>query len=165
MISTGHHKADSVFQEPDGSKGKTMEKNIIERYHHCFVCGDENEIGLKIDFYHQDGKAKACFTPMREYEGYRDILHGGIIASVLDEVMVKAVLAEGIPALTSRMDVRFRLPALVGEELFLEGWITQRKSRLIMTAGKVFRKDGTIIAEANGTYFRVQGETARKLTP
>lgn len=142
-----------------------MTGDDLERYRHCFVCGDKNPIGLKIDFHYEEGKAKACFTPAEEYEGYRDILHGGILAAVLDEVMVKAVLAEGIPALTSRMDVRYRLPAVIGEELFLEGWITEAKSRLIMTAGKVSRKDGIIVAEAGGTYFRVRGEMAEKLAP
>jgi len=142
-----------------------MKIDINERYHHCFVCGDKNEIGLKIEFHYEAGRAKASFIPGREYEGYRDILHGGILATVLDEVMVKAVLAKGIPAVTSRMDVRFRLPAVVGEELFLEGWITHEKSRLIITAGKVSRKDGVIIAEAGGTYFRVQGDKAEKPAP
>ncbi len=142
-----------------------MTGDDLEKYRYCFVCGDKNRKGLKIDFHYEEGKAKARFTPAAEYEGYRNILHGGILAAVLDEVMVKAVLAEGIPAVTSRMDVRYRLPAAIGEELFLEGRITQMKKRLIMTSGKVSRKDGTIVAEAGGSYFRVRGEMAEKLAP
>lgn len=146
-------------------EGRTMSGDVLERYRHCFVCGDKNRKGLQINFHYEEGKAKARFTPAAEYEGYRNILHGGILAAVLDEVMVKAVLAEGIPAVTSRMDIRYRLPAAIGEELFLEGWVTQVKSRLIMTAGKVSKKDGILVAEAGASYFRVRGEMAEKLAP
>ena len=69
---------------------------VIQRYSHCFVCGDKNDIGLKLDFYEKDGKARAEFTPEKKFEGYKDILHGGILSSLLDEVMIKSILANHV---------------------------------------------------------------------
>lgn len=98
----------------------------IINYKGCFVCGEDNKSGLKLNFYFDSASKKAWteFVPDRHFEGYRDILHGGIISSVLDEVMIKAILYENILAVTSKLTIEFKQPAAIGEKLRAEGWIT-----------------------------------------
>jgi uncharacterized protein (TIGR00369 family) len=135
----------------------------IPDYPHCFVCGDKNKKGLNIHFFDHDGKAKAEFTPTREFEGYRDILHGGIISTLLDEVMIKSILAQGILTITTQIDVKFKKSAKIGEKLYLEGEVTENKGKIIMTEGKVFKEDGTIVATATGKFYRATGDMKRQL--
>ncbi len=136
-----------------------MTERIIN-YRGCFICGEDNPVGLKLDFFFDRERemAWAEFIPGREHEGYRDLLHGGIISSLLDEVMAKAILAGGIPVVTSRLTVEFRKPALIGEKLRAEGRITGHKSRAFFTTGQLFGEDGRLVAEASGVYIRAGGE-------
>ncbi len=136
---------------------------LIQRYSKCFVCGDKNDIGLKVDFFYKEGKTVAEYTSTPEFAGYKEILHGGIISALLDEVMIKSIIAKGIFTLTSRIDIRFKKSARIGEKLLLEGWIKEDKGRLILAEGKVFKQDGEIIAVAQGTYFKVKGQIKDQL--
>jgi uncharacterized protein (TIGR00369 family) len=135
----------------------------IQRYSHCFVCGDKNDIGLKLDFYEKDGKARAEFTPEKNFEGYKDILHGGILSTLLDEAMIKSILAKEILTVTSQIEVKFKTPAIIGQKLIIVGEITGERGRLILTEGKVFKEDGTVIAEARGKFFRAEGKIKEQL--
>ena len=84
----------------------------IPNYPYCFVCGDKNKIGLKVAFFYEDGKAKAQYTPTRDFEGYKDICHGGILSSLLDEVMIYSLIAQGIITVTVQIEVKFKKPTL-----------------------------------------------------
>jgi uncharacterized protein (TIGR00369 family) len=127
------------------------------------VCGDKNESGLKIEFYYEAGKAIAEYSPTQNFEGYRDFLHGGIISTLLDEVMIKSILAQGILAITSQIDVKFRCPAKTGEKLLLEGKIKEDRRRIILTEGKISKQDGTVIAEGTGKFFRTEEKLKQQL--
>ncbi len=135
----------------------------IQRYGNCFVCGDKNDIGLKLDFYEKDGKARAEFTPTKSFEGYKGILHGGILSTLLDEVMIKSILAKGILTVTSQIEVKFKKPAIIGEKLIIEGEIMGERGRLVLTEGKVFKEDGIVVAEAKGKFFRAEGRIKKQL--
>jgi uncharacterized protein (TIGR00369 family) len=135
----------------------------IPNYPYCFVCGDKNKIGLNVAFFYEDGKAKAQYTPTSEFEGYKDILHGGILSALLDEVMIYSILAQGILTVTVQMEVKFKKPAKIGETLFLEGWVTGDKGKILLTEGKIFKKDGTIIAESKGKFFLAKGEMKNEI--
>jgi len=135
----------------------------IPNYPHCFVCGDKNKEGLNIAFFFDKGKAKAQYTSSKKFEGYPDILHGGIISALLDEVMIQSIVAAGIPTFTVQIDVKFKKPAKIGEKLLLEGWITKDKGRIFLTEGKISREDGTLIASANGKYYKVQDKMKEHL--
>ena len=67
---------------------------------HCFACGPENPIGLKLGFQIVDGRAEATFVPRREHQGLAGIVHGGLVGLVLDEAMAKLLHMQGIEALT-----------------------------------------------------------------
>jgi acyl-coenzyme A thioesterase PaaI-like protein len=137
----------------------------VVNYSGCFICGEDNPAGLRLDFYF-DPETKKAYTEFiadRNYEGYRDILHGGIITSVLDEVMVKAILASGILVVTSRLKVEFKQPAEIGRKLRAEGWITGQKGRVFFTEGHLFGGNNEIVATGEGVYVLAEGELAGKL--
>ena len=135
----------------------------IPNYPYCFVCGDKNKIGLKVEFFYDEGKAKAQYTPTPEFEGYKDILHGGILSALLDEVMIYSIIALGIITVTVQIEVKFKKPAKIGETLLLEGQITEDKGKILLTEGRIFKQDGTSVAESKGKFFRAEGEMKKKI--
>jgi acyl-coenzyme A thioesterase PaaI-like protein len=98
----------------------------------CVVCGPDHPRGLRIRFeLGADRAATASWTPTPEWEGFRGIVHGGILSTVLDEAMSKAVAATQGEALTGELRVRFRRPVQAGDELRIRGWVVERKKRMI----------------------------------
>ncbi|UCE24600.1 MAG: PaaI family thioesterase, partial [Candidatus Zixiibacteriota bacterium] len=65
----------------------------IAAYTGCFICGQKSRVGLKARFFWDGEKAFCDITADEKYAGYKDIFHGGIAAALLDEVMIKALLA------------------------------------------------------------------------
>ncbi|MCK4858141.1 MAG: PaaI family thioesterase [candidate division Zixibacteria bacterium] len=139
-----------------------MEKEIA-KYSNCFVCGLDNPIGLKLRFFSDGQITRTQYRPTAVHEGYKGITHGGIIATILDEVMIKAALALDIYCVTAQMELRFRAPVPVGTELLFEGEITERKGRIIITRGLARDRDGVIYAEAIGKYMTVSPEMEARL--
>ena len=122
--------------------------NEIIKYPGCFVCGDDNDFGLKAKFYYESGEAITRVVADKRFEGYRGIYHGGIISSLLDEVMIKAILAENKYAVTAEMKVRFKKPIITGEELKISGRVCSRKGRLFFTEARAVRQNGEEVASA-----------------
>jgi uncharacterized protein (TIGR00369 family) len=136
----------------------------IARYSGCFVCGDKNRIGLQARFYFQDNRAVAEYTAQKNFEGYLDVLHGGITASLLDEVMIKALLARGIYSMTVELTVKFHKAVMVGQKLLLEGCVEKEKGRLFVTKGEARLENGEIAATASGKYLQVKEDMKSVLT-
>jgi len=121
-------------------------------YDNCFVCGASNPIGLKLQFHYDPaGHAHSEVILSEHFEGYPKVIHGGIISTLLDEVMAKAVINSGKIAFTARLQVSFRRSVASESKLHLEGWITDTKSRTIKTAARIYDDSGTF-AEAEGTF-------------
>lgn len=122
-------------------------------YRQCFGCGQDNPIGLKLNFQ-QDGKtARAEFTPTEFYQGWLGLVHGGIIICLLDEAMSWVVLFEGMNCVTAEIQVKLRRPASIGELLLITSSITKKSRKLVKTQAVVSLKDGTPVAEGTGTHF------------
>jgi acyl-coenzyme A thioesterase PaaI-like protein len=129
-------------------------ENSLQDDNYCFVCGEENPLGLRLKFSFDKGKASAEFVPQKVHQGYKDIVHGGIISTVLDEAMVKAALMQGIPAVSAEITVRFRNTLHTGEKTVIEALI-EKKNRKIIEASAVLKKaDNTIIAEGQAKLLR-----------
>jgi acyl-coenzyme A thioesterase PaaI-like protein len=135
----------------------------VAKYKGCFVCGDRNEIGLKAKFFFDGSKATAEYIAQRQYEGYADILHGGITAALLDEVMIKALLAREIYAMTAEISVRYHKAVMVGQKLFLEGMIEKENDRLFVVKGEARLENGVVAATAVGKYLKVRDSMKIKL--
>lgn len=116
---------------------------------YCFVCGKENHSGLKLTFNYSHGKITCEFIPSKIYQGYKDIIHGGIITTVLDEAMIQAAISEGIGPVTAEICVRFKKPLMVNDKTLVEAEIVKRSPRLITAKSRLLIKESrVVIAEA-----------------
>jgi acyl-coenzyme A thioesterase PaaI-like protein len=113
----------------------------------CFACGPRNPIGLKLAFLEEDNTYLTTFIPGPEHQGYDGIMHGGLVSTLLDEVMARYLHAKGLNAVTARLDVRFRQPTPIGQQLTVSGWIIGQRGKMYELAGKITLPDGTITAE------------------
>jgi uncharacterized protein (TIGR00369 family) len=129
-------------------------KNKLEDDHYCFVCGEKNPNGLHVQFSFQDGKVLAEFVPQKIHQGYKDIIHGGIISTLIDEAMVKAALMQGIPAITAEITVRFKNPLMSREKAIVEATIIKMNKRIIETSAVMKKSDNTLIAEGHAKLLR-----------
>ena len=119
----------------------------------CFACGSKNPQGLHLSFQSEpDGSVAASWEPSPVYQGFEDIIHGGIIATVLDEAMAKAVIAGGVEAVTCELTVRFQRPVAPGEKLRIRGWVTTRQKRKLAAEAAVCGEDGQERAHATGIF-------------
>ena len=122
----------------------------LEDDNYCFACGGENHCGLKLSFTYSGGKLTSEFTPSKIHQGYKDITHGGILTTILDEAMIQAAIAEGIKAVTAEINIRFKKPLMTDEETIVEAEIKKRGAKLIEAYSCLLKKeDGSIIAEAH----------------
>ena len=90
-----------------------------KRYSMCFGCGQDNPIGLKLNFKWDGKTARTEFTPGKLYQGWAGLLHGGIIICILDEAMGYAAIFEGMNCVTAKMQVKLIRPALIDEPLII----------------------------------------------
>jgi acyl-coenzyme A thioesterase PaaI-like protein len=119
----------------------------------CFVCGPANPNGLKLRFRIDGDVCRAEFTPGDVHMGYDGVTHGGIIFSLLDDVMANWLWLQGERCFTARADVRYRSALPVGTPVRLEGRMVKRKGRLVQLQGCVIRTDTEqTVAEANGSF-------------
>ena len=124
----------------------------------CVVCGQENPHGLRIHFrLESDGIVSAEWRPSANWEGFEGILHGGIISTVLDEAMSKAVAAMNYEALTVELRVRFRRHVAAGENLQIRGWVVEKIKRLLRTEATLTSSDGTERAHAWANFLALPG--------
>jgi uncharacterized protein (TIGR00369 family) len=120
--------------------------------HNCFACGRDNAIGMRLKIELGEGMASTTWVGGHDYVGWSDKLHGGIIATLLDEVMAWAPSSYDSWAVTAEMSVRYRSPALPGETLEASGRVVERRRRIYRVAGEVRGADGRLVAEGSGRY-------------
>lgn len=126
--------------------------------HNCFGCGRLNLHGLQLSFFaNEDGHGVwAPFTPTVAVEGYGGMVHGGIISTILDEVMAWSLYREETWAVTGQLSTRFRTPVVIGEPIRAIGSIVKDRGRVIEMHGEIRREsDGALLADATATFFRV----------
>ena len=120
----------------------------------CFACGEENPIGLRLKFAAEGGRVRAEFTPGPQYQGYEGVVHGGIVAAVLDDAMAQLFHMKGRESLTARLEIRFRREAPVGQRLVVTAWLTAERTKVFTAEAVLALHDGTPLAEAKGTFVR-----------
>jgi acyl-coenzyme A thioesterase PaaI-like protein len=137
--------------------------------HHCFACGTLNKSGMRLDLHVERGRSWTELTYEQRFQGWDGIAHGGILATILDEVMAWALVAEDSWGLTARLAVEFKRPVIVGQALRADGWITRSRRRIVDTAGEI--RDATtggVLVAATGAYVaadeRRKSELRRRYT-
>ncbi len=126
------------------------------KYANCFVCGHDNPVGLQLDFVYDEDSAAAWFDSPDCYEGYQGVIHGGIIATLLDEAMAKVIIRKGLVAVTADLNIKYRKPLPVGQKVKADGTITLQKSRTIHTKAALTDEAGTVYAEGTAVYIVVK---------
>ncbi len=114
----------------------------------CFACGPSNPIGLKLGFRFEGEDYLTEFEVKPEYQGWRGIVHGGLLATVLDETMARLLWEKGRNAITGRLTIRYHQPLAIGEKVRVRARITKDRPRIVETSAEATKLDGTLIAEA-----------------
>lgn len=131
--------------------------NLVQE-HNCFGCGSLNLHGLQLQLHHdpESNGVWTLFTPDKRFEGYGGMVHGGIIATVLDEVMAWSLYRIGAWAVTAQMETRFRQPVAINEPTRAFGRIDRDRGRLFNLTGEIRRlSDDELLAEASAVFMRV----------
>ena len=131
-----------------------MSPNRKEKILHanCFACGSNNGVGLRLKFDEKDdGSVMGYFTAAPRFEGYSGIVHGGIIATLLDSAMTHCLLKKGNFALTGRLSIRYFSPIRVGTVVKLEARVMKRSHKIFFLEGKAF-VEGKKAAYAEAKY-------------
>jgi acyl-coenzyme A thioesterase PaaI-like protein len=131
--------------------------------HYCFACGARNPIGLHLRFSYGEGTAEARFTPEQVHEGYPGLMHGGLVATLLDEAMAHAVIAAHGQAATGDLRVRMRAGGVpVGKTVVLRGQVTGRRGRMVMVVGRIQDEGGKVLAEGEAKFMLMEGLAQEK---
>ena len=131
----------------------------------CFVCGESNASGLKIRFETDGVIARARFVPRPEHIGFQHTIHGGILATLLDEIMVWACAVQTRRfAYCAELTIRFQSPARPGEEVLLTGELTaNRRNKLFEAKGEIRDAAGRVLATGSGKYLPIKEIEARAM--
>ena len=131
----------------------------IVGYPGCMACGKANARGLQLDLYFVDGRVETRFRIPEHAQGFPGAAHGGILCTILDEVMAWAAIeSTGRFYVTGEMNVRFLAPAVTGVEIVARGEIAEDKRRYLLCRGEVQGPEGKILAKAEGKFFPVTPE-------
>ena len=125
----------------------------------CFVCGPGNPEGLRLEFRMDKGRGEAeaeVIFPER-YQGWEGVVHGGLLATVLDEAMIKAAWGKGLRCVTGEMTVRYMKPARTPVAYRVIGRVTgDKKDKMVFAESEIIGADGESVARATGKLFRVR---------
>jgi len=122
-------------------------------YDHCFACGASNPIGLHLDGFQVSGdEVIVDWVPRDEFRGFESVLHGGIIATALDEILAWAgIYFEGVLAVTATLDLKYRVPVPPEMAYTLAGRVDDRSGNRLRMSGEL-RSDRGTHAAASGLY-------------
>jgi len=125
--------------------------------HFCFACGADNPDGLDLAWTVEGRTCRAVFTPKRKFQGWKGIVHGGILATLLDEAMTRLAWISCGGAMTAEMSVRFLRPARLEDKIYIAGEIVSENRKLV-TMRAALRKEspqGPLIARSTGKAVKV----------
>lgn len=122
---------------------------------YCFACGKENPIGLKLEFEYDEDEVKVEFQPKKEHQGWDNVIHGGILFTLMDEAMARLIIEKGDMVVTSRMETKFLRPARVGENIVITGRIEKKDKKKIQASSRIKNTRGKLLATSRGIYVRV----------
>lgn len=142
-------------------KEQTMDKQPSSRS--CFLCGRQNDISLKMTWYNdpEKGQVRSTVVVPDHFCGYPGVVHGGIVAALLDETAGRAILLDGHDDLlfvTGKLEVTYRRPTPTGQPLTVVGWRNKQSSRRAVVESEIRLADGTVTAQARALVMRPPDE-------
>ena len=127
----------------------------------CFACGLANEFGLKMKFHNSGpGEVTAEYLVQEQYQGYPGVVHGGVVAAMLDEVTARTHLGGENPRFmyTARLNIRYRKNVPVGKPLRLVGKIGKSKRKAATATGEIYGPNGDLLAQAEALLIDIPEE-------
>jgi acyl-coenzyme A thioesterase PaaI-like protein len=140
-------------QDPDKLNDDTT-------YQQCFACGRRNDSGLQLTFRREGDRILAEYLPHERFQGFPGVLHGGVLATMLDETLSRTGAMRQEWLMTGKLEVRYRRPAPVDKPLRIWGEIVRERKGAIDAVGAVEFLDGTIVAEGRGMFLRLPERVA-----
>ncbi len=138
---------------PDGIQTH-FRSTQAEAHPFCFVCSGSNPMGLALRYTPQpDGSVSANFLGHCALEGYPGLLHGGVIAALLDGAMTNCLFARGIRGLTVELWVRYHAGVVGAEESLLRAWVEDESHGLFQLRAKL-SQGGKVKASATGKFMK-----------
>lgn len=132
--------------------------------HHCFACGELNEHGLHLDLHTGPEGSWTELVLDPAFQGWEAVAHGGIVCTILDEVMAWAVIGRGTWGVTARLNVAFRRPIRTGRRIRGEGWVIQQDRRAVRAEGRVLDAEtGEVLATGESTFIAVPADQLERL--
>ncbi len=125
-------------------------------YSKCFACGKNNPIGLKLKFFYDEQYAISKFKLNEKYCGYPNVIHGGIINTILDEAMAKIIIHKEGEAVTYEMRTNYKKPINSMVEYKVTGRIVNVRRKIIKSEATIMDENEKIYAEAEATFFRLK---------
>lgn len=136
----------------------------LPRYSECFVCGSNNPSGFDITFYYRNGRIEADFIPQERHTGYQNVVHGGLLATLLDECMGwSSILSRRVMCVAAELSVRYKVSAHVGDRLTVSGQLIEDKKRVILVKGEIMRDDGTVLCTGEGKFIPLPLEEQQRV--
>jgi acyl-coenzyme A thioesterase PaaI-like protein len=123
----------------------------------CVGCGPDNAHGLRLSFRTTEEGVSAIWSPTDQWESYPDTVHGGIVTTVLDEAMSKAVIGMGWQAFTVDLRVRFHRVVRPGRSYLAEARVIEKRKTKIVTEASLTSDGGVEHACAWATFLQVHG--------
>lgn len=121
--------------------------------HMCFGCSPRNPIGFQLKVFWDGEKATAQFTPTSLHTGAGDTVHGGLLSTLLDEVMSYVPYCRGLNSVTGKLQVRFRHRARAGQRLLISAWMTRKRWKAMETSATITLEDATPVAEGTALMY------------
>ncbi len=133
-----------------------MLNNSLSDDSYCFACGALNPIGLRMEVSYLENKATSRLSLQKEFQGWSDIVHGGVVATILDEIMAHAVMHYVGNSVTTSLQITYRARLDVGQEIEAAGYVVEKKSRVAVARGEIRGADtDKIIATGESRFLLV----------
>ncbi|HZP55970.1 MAG TPA: PaaI family thioesterase [Dehalococcoidia bacterium] len=130
----------------------------------CFACGEMNPRGLHMHFRREGDRTVCDYAPDDALQGYPGRMHGGVVATLIDEAMGWAVYHASAWAATARLNVRYRRPVRLGRPLRVEAWVTRDRARMLELRAEVRDATGVVVAEGDAIFMKLDERMAGELS-
>ncbi len=124
-----------------------------DRDSHCFCCGVDNERGLHLAIaYPEKGAAETSLEVPAWFAGWKSVTHGGLLATLLDEIMAHACYGMAQKAVTAEITVRYQKVVETGSRIRALGKVEGARGRVLVTRGWLYDAEGSVVAEATARF-------------
>lgn len=129
----------------------------------CFICGMDNPIGLKAQFYNmEDGSVMTPFVFRKEHQSFPERVHGGLAATMIDELGLRAMWAkdqsEESFGVTMSLSVKYRKPVPYDEELFARGIVVKETPKFVTIVSEIYDRAGALLVNGEAVYIKLSPE-------